>query len=914
MNKLVLIIFCLIPCLLWAGPGNIAPKAKVSVSSSVTPDYAADKLIDGIIGVDEMGEWASFSGATSWGEINYPSLRLEWDETQSIKQIVLYDRATPKSHTASGVLRFEDGSSIAVHAIPNDGTAKTVDFPAKRTRWVEFEVTDGDGLFLGLSEIEVYPSFEQYPDYVSKVNPFIESGRGRYFFFTPGSRPFGMVSAAPMTRNKNQYGGGYNYNSLEILGFPQVHCWMLGGINLMPATGDVNPALGEEHWKSRFSHDGEVAQPGYQRIYLNDYKIWTELTSTDRVSFYRMRFTEETASQILLSLGGITGNCTMNKANVSKINNTEIAGSVNTTGRFWGGPEDVEIYFVMRFDKPFVQMNGWNEGKNYTDISTLKGSDRLVPRNEGQSYADSPPAGVSAVYEMQKGELLQVKIAISYVSVENARLNMDTECNHWDFDAVRKDSRNEWNEWLSKIDVKGGTEDQQVKFYTDLWHVLLGRHKLDDVNGQYPDRTQGERFDRTFTKAEMKVRTLPKDKNGKAKFHMYNSDGFWLTHWNLNVLWGLAWPEMLDEFAACLVQYAENGGEIPRGPSGGGYSYIMTSSPGSNILVSAYQKNMMTKTTPQAAFKAMQRSHRPGGMIGPEEEIKFYIENGYYPGNAGITLEAAFQDWSLAQMATKMGKKKEACYYQKRSSGWTTLFRPEFGLVFPKDADGNWLHNDPLSNRGWVEANAWQGTWSLSHAIPELARLMGGNEALCQKLNYAFEQSAKDDFVFGYGSGYVSYANQPGCSNAHVFNYAGAPWLSQHWVRRVNEQAYGAVTPDRGYGGHDEDQGQMGGISALMSLGLFSLQGTNSTDPVYELTSPVFDEIVIKLDPRYYEGNEFKIKVHNNSKENMYIQQVLLNGNNHNDFRIKHTDYAKGGTLEMWLDSTPNKKWGTLNN
>lgn len=911
MTKTILsVLFSSIPWLLWAGPDNIAPKAKATVSSSVTLEYGAANLTDGIIGIDEMGEWASFSGSTSWGEINYPSLRLEWNTIQSISRIVLYDRATSQSHTASGILRFEDGSRIAVHAIPNDGTAKTVDFPAKTTRWVEFEVTDGDGLFLGLSEIEVFSSFGQSSDYVSKVNPFIESGRGRYFFFTPGSRPFGMISAAPMTRNKNQYGGGYNYNSLEVLGFPQVHCWMLGGINLMPTTGNINPSLGEQSWKSRFSHDGEIAQPGYQRLYLNDYKVWTELTSTDRVSFYRFRFTEETASQILLSLGGITGNCTMNKANVTRISDTEISGSVNTTGRFWGGPENVEIYFVMCFDKPFNQMNGWDKGQNYVDITTLQGSDELTPRNEGQSYADSPPAGVSATYQMQKGEELQVKIAISYVSVENARQNMDIECNHWNFDAVRTDSRNEWNEWLGKIDVKGGTEAQQMKFYTDLWHVLLGRHKLDDVNGQYPDRTQGERFNNTFTKTNIKVRTLPKDKNGQVKFHMYNSDGFWLTHWNLNVLWGLAWPEVLDEFAACLVQYAQNGGEIPRGPSGGGYSYIMTSCPGSNMLVAAYQKNIMTKTTPNVAFKAMQRSHRPGGMIGPEDEIKFYIENGYYPGNAGITLETAFQDWSLAQMAMRMGKKKEANYYLKRSSGWVNLFRPEFGLIFPKDAAGNWLHDDPLINHGWVEANAWQGTWSLSHAIPELSHLMGGNDILCQKLNYAFEQSDKDDFVFGYGSGFISYANQPGCSNAHVFNYAGAPWLSQYWVRKVNEQAYGAITPDKGYGGHDEDQGQMGGISALMSLGLFSLQGTNSTEPVYELTSPVFDEIIIKLDARYYKGNEFRIKVYNNSKENIYIRQTQLNGEPHNDFRIKHADYAKGGVLEMWLDSIPNKEWG----
>ena len=215
-----------------------------------------------------------------------------------------------------------------------------------------------------------------------------------------------------------------------------------------------------------------------------------------------------------------------------------------------------------------------------------------------------------------------------------------------------------------------------------------------------------------------------------------------------------------------------------------------------------------------------------------------------------------------------------------------------------------------MSGAGWVEANAWQATWGVSHDIPGLAALMGGNDKLCEKLNHAFEKAAPQDFVFDYNDGYVSYANQPGLSNAHVFNYAGKPWLTQYWVRRVQEQAYGGVTPDLGYGGHDEDQGQMGGLSALMSIGLFSLQGNASVTPVYEITSPVFDNVIIKLDPQYYKGKEFTITTHNNSKENTYIQSVKLNGKELNDFWFTHDDFAKGGMLEIWLGNQPNKNWG----
>jgi len=325
------------------------------------------------------------------------------------------------------------------------------------------------------------------------------------------------------------------------------------------------------------------------------------------------------------------------------------------------------------------------------------------------------------------------------------------------------------------------------------------------------------------------------------------------------------------------------------------------------MIVSAFQKNELTKVNADHAFQVMKRNHLPGGML---EGIQ---KNRVRGRNAGITAEMSFQDWTLAQMAIKLGKKKDARFFMKRSEDWKQLFRPEHKLLFPKNTDGNWLHDDPLSGAGWIEANAWQGTWSVSHDIEGLSRLMGGNDTLCQKLNYAFEQAAPDDFVFGYSSGYVSYANQPGCSNAHVFNYAGKPWLSQYWVRRVNEQAYGGITPDKGYGGHDEDQGQMGGVSALMSLGLFSLRGTTSTDPVYEITSPVFDEVTIHLDPEYYPGNSFVIKTYNNSQENCYIQKAELNGTALERFWISHSDFARGGTLELWLGPKANEKWGQVN-
>jgi predicted alpha-1,2-mannosidase len=910
MKKVIfLMAFVCINFTLWATPYNIAPQAKVTASSVLNDTCRANNICDGLIGIEDYGEWVSTSQIANWGGINYPWIQLEWEQARNINRIVLYDRATIQSHIAGGTLLFSDGSKVLVHAIPNNGLAKTVDFPTKNVSWVKFIVTDGDGTQLGLSEIEVYPSPEDYTDYVSKVNPYVETARGRYFFFVTGSQPFGMISAAPLTRNKNQYGGGYNYNSTEILGFPQIHCWMLTGPSLMPTTGNVDPTQGEQGWKSTFSHDGEVVQPGYHRLFLQDYNVWVEQTATDRVSLYRLRYTKDAVSNLLLNLGGYISTATLNDAQITKVSDTEIEGSVNTTGRLWGGPENIRVYFVMRTDKPFEQLDGWVDKDRLSDISALQGLNVKTSRTGRKgSYYNAPATGISAKYTVKAGDEIQVKFAISYTDIDNARNNLNTDKSGWDFDAVRQSSQKEWNEWLGRIDVKGGSNEQQIKFYTDLWHVLLGRHKLDDASGDYPTYLQGERDGNATLNAVFEKRTLPKNADGTSRFHFYNSDAFWLTQWNLNILWGLAWPEVLDDFAACLVQYAENGGQLPRGPVAGGYSYIMTGCPATPLIVSAYQKKMLTKTTPEKAFKAMVESHKPGGMLGGKKEIQFYIDNGYVPGNAGISLEASFQDWALSQMAANMGKKKEAAYYLKRSSEWPTLYRPDQQLIFPRDEKGKWLHDDPLNGNGWIEANAWQGTFQVSHDIPQLAQLMGGNEALCEKLNYAFEQSEKDDFVFGYGGGFVSYANQPGCSNAHVFNYAGKPWLSQYWVRKVQAQAYGAITPDAGYGGHDEDQGQMGGVSALMALGLFSLQGTCSQQPVYEITSPVFDEITITLNPTYYQGKAFKIKVHNNSAENYYIQKATLNNQTLNQVWFSHEDYAKGGVLELWLGKEINNQ------
>ncbi len=756
-------------------------------------------------------------------------------------------------------------------------------------------------IFLTLSS--VCAKSAQTVDFADYVDPWIESDKSRFFFFASACRPFGMVNLSPDSRIGATWNSGYHYSDPDILGFSHVHAWMLSGITVMPTSGSVDPTQGVDGWKSSRNSSTEIVEPGYHKVRLDKYAIGVELTSTDRVGFYRLTHEDPGTSKMLFNLSGHLGQSTMRDSYIKRVSHTELEGYVTMTGRIWG-PHKVRLYFVARFDTPFSDLKGWKGKANMGSIT----------ENSGDGIGGLVEHPVAA------GDVLQMKIAISYTSIDNARLNLETELDHWNFNQVKQDSRDVWNDWLGKIEVKGGTEDQRIKFYTDLWHVLLGRRKLNDVNGMYPDNTSFGIYPHQIETGTTVVRQLPLGKDGKPLYNFYNSDAFWLTQWNVNLVWGMAYPQVLNEFVNSAMVMYRNGGLLPRGPCAGGYTGIMTGNSVTPLITGAYMKGIRGYDV-EEAFEAMVVNHRPGGMMGQQAkwavnkgiDLDFYINHGYdtSPGGAGTTLEYAYQDWCLAQMAAKLGKTAEYHEFMKRSNHWKNLFHPDHKFIFPKDEAGHWRHTNPLSGRGFVEANAWQATWFVSHDLPGLARLMGGNDAFTDKLNTAFEKASDQNFVSGYGSGTVSYANQPGCSNAHLFTYAGKPWLTQYWVRQVNEKAYGGVTPDLGYGGHDEDQGQMGGVSVLMSMGLFSVKGTCGQNPIYEITSPVFDTVVIHLDNRYYSGKTFKITTTNNARENMYIQSARLNGQSLNRAWFHHSQLAAGAHLELTLGPEPNMAWGS---
>lgn len=516
-----------------------------------------------------------------------------------------------------------------------------------------------------------------------------------------------------------------------------------------------------------------------------------------------------------------------------------------------------------------------------------------------------------------------MKVGVSYVNTTQARLNLDTELSHWDFDRVCRETGDQWNEWLSRIEVEGGSGRQRTKFYTDLWRSLQGGYLTNDVDGSYRDNTG----------KESEVREIPLDPNGRPAYRRLEGDIFWGAHWSLSLLWSLAYPEIVSDWSNTLVDYYKNGGLIPRGPSGGNYTYVMIGSHSTAFIVAAFMKGIRTFDV-ESAYHGMRKNALPGGLMskaGYEHHsclgggIEYYIERGYIPEGRNIqgpihvdgaaqTLEYAYDDWCLAQMARTLGREADYRLFIERSANFRNLFNSSSGFMQPRNLDGSWLEPfDPLSLQGWCESNGWQYTFYVPHDIQGLIRLMGGREAFTRKLNHAFEEAVPMDFYARKpeprrDAAHVNYGNEPGRYVAHLFNHSGSPWLSQKWARQVQERTFSSVDP-AGFC-EDDDNGLAAATSALLAIGVFDVRGGAAEEPVYEITSPIFDKITISLDKRYYPGDTFTIETLNNCHENMYIQSAVLNHRPLDRPWFHHDQLASGGVLTIQLGPKPNKRWG----
>lgn len=738
---------------------------------------------------------------------------------------------------------------------------------------------------------------------VDWVNPLIDTANRRFFFFSSACRPFGMVNLSPDTMQDGAWGSGYRYDEPYILWFSHVHAWQLAGLPILPTVGKFQGHLGAKTYRSSFSHDDEIVAPGYHALTLDDYNIRAELTASDRVGMHRYSFNKTGEAHILLDLSAEIGSSSISDFSIDQVSDTELEGSIENapTRR---RPKATRIYFVIHLDKPFLAMNAWKDDTILNNVKTHK-----------------KQGGVSLNYQFRAGEVLQMKVALSYCNVAQARLNLETELPHWKFNQVREEASNVWNDWLGRIEVEGGTDKQKIKFYTDLYHALLGRRRVSDINGKYSDMTGSEQV----------IRQIPLGEDKKPLYEHHNSDAFWGAQWNLNLLWSIAYPEVVSNFCNTFVDMYKNGGLIPRGPSGGNYTFVMTSPSSTHLLTSAYQKGIrdFDSTT---AYQGLIKNHEAGGLIskaGYEHTTSIgggaehYIEHGFVPygikaeayhlQGATQTLEYAFCDWALAEFAMSLGDSKVAETYYARATNYHNLYNSETGFMQPRNQDGSWLDPfDPMAPEGWVEGNGWQYLWHVPHDVAGLIELMGGKDTFIERLDDMLQKAERDNFIAPHGKhhlNFVDYGNQPSLYIAHLFTYAGAPWLSQKWVRRIMTACKSDITPRGGYGG-DEDQGQMGALNVLMAIGLFNVSGGSNQIPFYEITCPIFDKVTLHLDERYYSGKTFVIETINNSAESVYIQSAELNGEALEQAWLSHEQLSCGGSLRLVMGQKVNKQWG----
>ncbi|MCB4807898.1 GH92 family glycosyl hydrolase [Tamlana sp. 62-3] len=727
-------------------------------------------------------------------------------------------------------------------------------------------------------------------DYTAKVYPWLDTENSRWFFFSSASRPFGMVNLSPDTQIGGAWGSGYRYKTDTIKGFSHIHAWQMAGVSVMPVTvSKTEKSKIYQDFYSKFSHETETVKPGFHQVQLQRYDITAKLTSTTRVGLHEYSFPNTQQSAILFNLNTKLGPCKNENGDLKQDSARELSGSVTMakTGR---RPKPITVYFKVKLNADVASVEKDKKTGNY--LVTLKDASKPV----------------------------LMKLGISYTSVKNAELNINEELPSWDFNKVVEASKKQWNDLLGRIEIQGGTEESQSRFYTDLWHALQGRRIISDVNGAYPDLT-GENF---------KIGQLPLNEHGKPKFNHYNSDSFWGAQWTLNTLWGLVYPEIMEEFVHSLMQYYNDGGLVPRGPSGGNYTNVMTGASSTPFIVSAIQKGII-KNDLEFIYQALKKNHMLNGIMaksGYEHNtfegggLKYYINQGYVPyplpdgkfgiheDGASMTLEYAYQDYTLAQLAKKLNHESDYNYFINRSKNYKNVFDVETGWVRPKNVNGHWKQNfDPFQvEHGFIESNAAQATWFVPHDINGLAELMGGVFNASEKLNEQFKTAEKQNFAAGnshaqeshpeYSRVPINYGNQPSIQTAFIFNKLNRPDLTQFWTRKVATKTFGGLSPKVGYFG-DEDQGLMGSLSVLLKMGLFQLNGGTEENPEYQIGSPVFNQVTIHLNSNYYKGNKFVISTENNSESNVIVNKVMLNNTEVTDFSIKHNDIINGGNLHL---------------
>nr|MBD3621082.1 glycoside hydrolase family 92 protein [Sunxiuqinia sp.] len=693
--------------------------------------------------------------------------------------------------------------------------------------------------------------------------------------------PWGMNFWTPQTAKMGD-GWVYGYDANKIRGFKQTHQpspWIndYGQFSLFPMTGKL--VIHEDERGSWFSHKAETAKPHYYKVYLADYDVVTEITPTERAAMFRFTFPETDESYVLVDA--------FDRGSYVKLIPSENKIIGYTTRNSGGVPDNFKNYFVVVFDKPFEKSEVWSK-------------DKIV---EGKTELQDNHVGAAIRFKTSKGEKIHARVASSFISYEQAERNLK-ELGEDSFDQVKEKGAASWNKELSRIKVEGGTDDQIKTFYSCLYRVLLFPRKF------YEYDENGEVVHYSPYNGEV----LPG--------YMFTDNGFWDTFRAVFPFFNLMYPSLNEKIQEGLANTYKESGFLPEWASPG-HRDCMIGSNSATIVADAYLKGLRgydIETLWDAVVK--NTTHEgPVTSVG-RYGVDYYNELGYIPYDVGVnenvarTLEYAFADYCVYQLGKALGKpESELEIFARRAMNYKNVFDKESGLMRGRNEDGSF--QSPFSPFKWgdafTEGNSWHYTWSVFHDMQGLIDLMGGKQEFVTMLDSVFTvPPIFDESYYGQviheiremqimNMGNYAHGNQPIQHMIYLYNYAGQPWKTQHWLREVMDRLY---TPQAdGYCG-DEDNGQTSAWYVFTAMGFYPV--APATDE-YVIGAPLFKKITVSLE----NGKTISIEAPKNGQDNRYVESIDLNGKSYSKNYFKYDELMKGGTIHFDMDDEPNRKRGT---
>jgi predicted alpha-1,2-mannosidase len=775
-----------------------------------------------------------------------------------------------------------------------------------------------NAMALIISAIFAISCSQQQPNNTSfRATDYVDPMIGTDFFghtFPGATVPFGMVQLSPDNHTEGwTFSSGYSYQDNTIMGFSHTHMsgtgyTGCGDILLMPTVGDkiqVVPGAREkpeDGYRSRFSHEEEIAKPGYYSVNLNDINVQAELTTTKHAGMHRYTFPKAAKATIVLDLGHtIGGNTETDISTVSIVNDSLLTGVKNSRG--------VNVYFAIKLSKPCHYYGTFDAG-----YSTPESGASLFPYKNEETGRD---IGAFLVFSTEENEQILIKVGLSYVSVAGAMQNLETELSHWDFDKVADEAMELWNSTLSTVTISDDSEDKKQIFYTSLYHSFLAQQISQDVDGRYFG--------------------MDKQIHQMEKGEFFPSFSCWDTYRTEHPLMTLVAPDHVNDMVRSIVNKAKEYGWLPAQHFRNEFGQGMVGDHLVPIIVDAYMKGYRNYDVEfiynAMRTKALQLPPSPFPASSGRSGLPEYISLGYAPCDVVTesvpnTMELAYNDWCIAQMAKELGKESDYELFMNRAENYKKVFDSESQFMRPRLADGTWLpiladntqeivqndqhsyykYFDPLlvgrrPNRHYTESNAWQYLWSVQHDPAGLIGLLKGNEAFSSRLDTFFTMTPSitpPKYVGVVGTiGQYVHGNQPSHHVAYLYDYAQKPWLTQEKARYIMEQLY--RTGPGGLPGN-EDMGSLSSWYVLSAMGIYPV---TPGSPQYAFGSPLFEEVTIHLP----EGKEFVIQAMNNPSQNKYIQSATLNGKSFDRSWISHAEIMAGGMLEFIMGPEPNKQW-----